>query len=103
MKRDLKTELCCAKYKDDFRFIHGYLFCEMCGMSNQYFYEVHHIFFRSEKPKHKNLNKIENLILVCRKCHNKLHEHKSLRRDLRKYHNANQLFYVRKGYPKSDN
>ncbi len=51
---------------------HDYLFCERCK-SNQNIDPPHHIIFKSEAPKHKNLNDPRNLILLCRDCHNYFH------------------------------
>ncbi len=50
----------------------GYAKCEECGATNTIF-DVHHIIFRSEKPKHPEIDNPRNLILVCRKCHDRLH------------------------------
>lgn len=60
---------------------HGYLFCEVCKCSNGGL-EGHHIIFRSEKPKHKNLHDKVNLIMCCVSCHNKFHRKKGVRNDL---------------------
>jgi predicted HNH restriction endonuclease len=51
---------------------HGYLFCERCK-SNQNIDPPHHIRFRSEFPRNKNLNDHRNLIILCRKCHDFFH------------------------------
>jgi 5-methylcytosine-specific restriction endonuclease McrA len=50
----------------------GYLYCERCK-SNQNIDPPHHIRFRSEFPRHKNLNDHRNLIILCRKCHDFFH------------------------------
>ncbi len=91
MKQELPTPQL-VHYRRDFLFEHGYMFCEHCGRSDQYYYEVHHIFYRSEKPKHKKLNHADNLILLCKKCHNWLHDMKARRRTLSKYKTANKHF-----------
>lgn len=51
---------------------YGYLFCQKrdCGTSKAYKFEVHHIVFRSEAPKHPQLHSKVNLIIVCSGCHN---------------------------------
>lgn len=50
---------------------HGYTFCEHCQKSNGvYKFEVHHIIFRSEAPKHEHLHNPKNLIILCSDCHN---------------------------------
>jgi 5-methylcytosine-specific restriction endonuclease McrA len=79
-------------YRRDLLYDKGYMFCERCGRSDQYNYSVHHIFFRSEKPKNKHLHHRFNLILLCHKCHNFLHEHKQERKNLFKYPQTYQLF-----------
>jgi 5-methylcytosine-specific restriction endonuclease McrA len=70
-------------YIEDFIDEYGYLYCEKCGeneMNN--ILSRHHIFFRSEKPKHPNLHHKDNIILVCEKCHRKFHDKKSIREKL---------------------
>lgn len=63
---------------------HGYLFCEHCGVNGNSspLDPPHHIIFRSEKPKHPKLHSRENLIILCRSCHNKFHANKTMRNDL---------------------
>lgn len=68
----------CSKYRKAFLEKHGYLFCEICSinsMGTQKF-EVHHIYYASLYPKHKELHNFKNLILICIKCHNDLHSGK---------------------------
>jgi len=60
----------------------GYIYCEYCNTSNSLRWEMHHIIYRSEAPKHKNLHHRKNGILLCIKCHNILHKDKSLRDSL---------------------
>lgn len=55
-----------------------YICCEVCGTSRGGF-DVHHIMYRSEFPKHPLLHNPINLILVCRYCHDNLHAKKSNR------------------------
>lgn len=90
--RDLNATLSCVKYKDSFLHMYGYMFCEVCFRSNKFPLEVHHLFFRSEKPKHPLLNNECNLILVCRDCHNKLHSKKHFREELPKFNEAKKIF-----------
>ncbi len=60
----------------------GFLSCQMCGTSRTFFWEVHHIVFRSEAPKHPNLNHKDNLLICCSKCHAKLHKKKAARQSV---------------------
>ena len=90
-----RPEIGLVKYRNDFLYEHGYYYCERCGRSNQYHYEIHHIFYRSEKPKHKHLNHKNNLILLCKSCHTFLHEHKPERQKLKKFYLAKELFYAK--------
>lgn len=39
--------------------------CRLCGITNAYSYELHHIFYRSQGGPHTH----ENLILLCSACH----------------------------------
>lgn len=68
----------CAKYRKDFKSKHDYLFCEVCGVNQNGTprFEVHHIYFASLFPKHKELHNFKNLILICIGCHNKFHSSK---------------------------
>ncbi len=50
----------------------GYLCCERCKTTNAIF-DIHHICYKSEYPKHKNIDDPRNLILLCRKCHDFFH------------------------------
>ena len=43
--------------------------CGRCGVTNGIGYSFHHIVFRSEAPRHRNLHCPENLIWVCNGCH----------------------------------
>ncbi len=58
-----------------------YLSCQRCWRSDLWF-EHHHIFYRSEFPKHERLHCIENIYFICTKCHKELHSNKSLRDDI---------------------
>jgi len=69
-----------------------FTYCEICWNSNAYRYETHHIIYRSEKPKHKNLHNIKNLIRLCRECHIKIHKDKNTRYKYIKNRELNKLF-----------
>lgn len=53
-----------------------YSYCEHCSTSNSLRFETHHIIYRSEAPKHKNLHNTRNLIRLCIRCHNDFHSKK---------------------------
>ncbi len=69
----------------------SHLTCEACWLPAK---DIHHIDFRSsfwKKTKHLQ-DAIENLIALCRKCHNKAHfkEEPYIQKDeLREIHNKN--------------
>jgi hypothetical protein len=68
----------CAKYRKAYKEKHDYLSCEVCGVNQNGTprFEVHHIYFASLFPKHKELHNFKNLILICIGCHNKFHSYK---------------------------
>jgi hypothetical protein len=70
----------------------GYIYCQRCDTSNSMKWELHHIVFRSEAMKHKNLHNERNLILCCMKCHNEFHKHKDSRKGLLKDRRLWELF-----------
>lgn len=72
--------------------------CELCSVTNREFYDVHHIVFKSEMPKHRNLNNVKNLIYVCRKCHDKLHDKKGNRKRLVEDRELDKLFGNKKRF-----
>lgn len=80
----------CKIRLDQFNYF-GYSFCEQCGITTKNL-DVHHIVFRSEKPDHPMIHNERNLILVCRKCHNRFHDHKGFRNDLVLKRSLNDLF-----------
>lgn len=86
VSKQIKSELLDAQ---------GFLFCELCKTSNSLKWEVHHIVFRSECPKHPNLHDRKNLILLCIKCHNKLHKRKGDRAELVEQRGLRELFFDR--------
>lgn len=71
---------------------HGYWFCDRCKTNNGYLCSMHHIVFRSEKPKHKHLHTKKNLIDLCEKCHRYFHEKKDRRIYLIEERNLTELF-----------
>lgn len=68
-----RGSVACGKYRKKLVTERGYPFCEHCGVNQSIRFEVHHIVFRSEKPRHKNLHDNYNLIHVCIECHNMFH------------------------------
>lgn len=66
-------------------------FCNLCGTTNHVL-DTHHIIYRSEAPKHKSLHDKRNLIVLCRECHNKMHENKNIRELLVKQRKLHLLF-----------
>lgn len=69
----------------------GYLYCENCGKTTKEL-DAHHIVYRSERPKHPELNNERNLILLCRPCHTWFHDKKDRREQLMLNRNLKQLF-----------
>jgi predicted nucleic acid-binding Zn ribbon protein len=65
----------CRRYRKEFVTLHGYPFCEVCKVNEHgtQRFEVHHIYFASKYPQHKNLHDNKNMILVCIECHQKFH------------------------------
>lgn len=59
----------------------GFLFCQRCYKSNAFKFDIHHIVYRSEAPKHSNLHHPNNLIHVCKTCHDWFHSNKNNRED----------------------
>jgi len=58
---------------------HDFIVCEICSTEAV---DIHHIDGRQN-------NNIENLIALCRGCHNEAHEHKYTKKVLRHIHNKN--------------
>lgn len=52
--------------------------CQLCGTIGGGI-DCHHIVYRSEAPDHPHLHHENNLIVICRRCHNTMHRIKSLR------------------------
>lgn len=61
------------KYRTSFYERTTYPYCEVCFVNSSFRWEVHHIIFRSEMPRHKKLHDDRNLIHVCIQCHNAFH------------------------------
>ena len=72
--------------------VQGYNFCQYCLTSSSFKFSVHHIIFRSEMPKHKEIHNPKNLIIVCQKCHDNFHRVKSLRSELVEKRGLKKLF-----------
>jgi hypothetical protein len=66
------------RYKEEILARHDCIRCEKCYASGQRL-EFHHIVYRSEAPRHKNLHDPRNNILLCVTCHNWFHNKKSHR------------------------
>jgi len=71
---------------------HGRLVCERCGTDYSILFSVHHIIFRSERPKHPQLNSLKNLIHLCFECHEWFHAKKINRNYLIIKRNLWELF-----------
>ncbi len=70
----------------------GYIYCQHCDTSNSLKFEGHHIIYKSEKPKHKDLHDKRNAILLCIQCHNEFHKHKGMRNEIVNDRKLNELF-----------
>jgi|14BtaG_2_1085337.scaffolds.fasta_scaffold44495_1 5-methylcytosine-specific restriction endonuclease McrA len=66
--------------------------CERCGRTTGDRFSVHHIVYKSEAPKHKNLDDHRNLIFICETCHSWFHGSKKRRDDLVKKRKLWELF-----------
>lgn len=72
-------------YTDFFKSHTGFYACEVCGCQAV---DIHHIKRRSEfgnKIKHEQ-DKIENLIALCRSCHEKAHANTLTKEQLTEFH-----------------
>lgn len=79
---------------DEMEMDYGYIFCQWCKRSNAFGFDVHHIVFRSEKPRHPMLHNKANLIIVCRDCHKDFHSNKNLRESLMLERGLNEMFNI---------
>ena len=82
----------CYEFKQSFLEKIGYLYCETCYTTSSPMFNTHHIAYASEVPGHKELHNIKNLLVVCWKCHNRLHNDKKLRNVLVEERGLNKLF-----------
>lgn len=83
----IRNEIRIKKFED-----FGYWFCDKCKSNKIYHYSMHHIVFRSEKPKHKHLHNKRNLIDLCEEHHNWFHEKKDRRNYLIEERKLTELF-----------
>lgn len=72
----------------------GYIYCQNCHKSRAFKFEVHHIIFRSERPKHPFLHNKKNLIILCSSCHEFFHKVKSWRENLVKERGLDEIFNI---------
>ena len=74
-----KHQYACSLFRKHFLNKNEYLFCEVCGCNQNKAkrFEVHHIYYASRFPKHKELHNFKNLIMLCISCHNKFHAGKN--------------------------
>lgn len=65
----------CSRYRKDFLKKNDYLFCEQCKINQNGTsrFQVHHIYFASQYPRHTELHNFKNMILLCLECHQKFH------------------------------
>lgn len=81
------------KITDEMMIDVGYVYCQHCSKSKTNFgWHLHHIVYRSEAPKHKNIDNEKNLIFLCSSCHDKFHAKKSRREYLVKNRKLWKLF-----------
>lgn len=90
-----------VQYRNEVVALNGYELCEECGRSNAAPYQVHHIVYRSEAPRHPNLHNARNLILICAACHGFFHRNKANREGLVKKRRLYELFpdHLRQFHP----
>jgi 5-methylcytosine-specific restriction endonuclease McrA len=67
---------------------HSFIACEVCKAKAV---DIHHIVFRSKfgKKTKDQQDAIENLIALCRECHNKAHDNKLTKEWLLELHTSN--------------
>ena len=80
------------QYEEDFRDEHGYIYCEHCMRSQSFAFSVHHIIFKSQFPKHKELDNKLNLQMLCSVCHKFAHSKKDFNANLIKERKLYDLF-----------
>jgi hypothetical protein len=81
----------------------GELVCDKCGTNYSIQFSTHHIIFRSERPKHHELNNFKNLIHLCFDCHESFHKNKKSRNYLVKSRELTDLFGNIWGYDEDEN
>ena len=79
---------------------YGHLNCEKCSTTSSIQFSTHHIVFRSEVPKHPELNNLRNLIYLCYECHELFHKDKKSRNYLIRLRKLIELFGNLWGYEK---
>ena len=65
--------------------VNSFIECELCQKSA---HEIHHLTVKGMGGR-KNSDVIENLIAVCRTCHNKCHDHPEFNEEAREIHLKN--------------
>lgn len=92
--KDANTYLNARKaFLRDVRERYGCVTCERCGRDGRYAtIEVHHIVYRSEKPRHEHLHSFENLMCLCLTCHEWIHENKGRRDQIVAERKLNLIF-----------
>lgn len=68
---------------------YGYAICQVCFHVGT---ETHHIIYRSEKPGHKHIHDIRNLLRLCKEHHGWFHAVKGRRDKLVEERNLTELF-----------
>jgi 5-methylcytosine-specific restriction endonuclease McrA len=81
---------------EDMKDEYGYIFCQSCGVSNSFAYEVHHLIFRSRAPRHYLLHDKINLIILCKDCHAKCHSNNEFSESLINKRNLREIFALNK-------
>jgi len=69
--------------------------CECCGRTSGTIFDLHHIIFRSERPYHKKLHHIDNILYVCRYCHDKFHRDPFFRNDIVRKRKLDKIFNLK--------
>jgi len=92
-KRAYKHLRECGRYRKEFLQKYGYSFCEVCKINKNgtLKFEVHHIYFASLYPRHKNLHDNRNMIHICLECHHKFHAGKTYEKEFKKLQTKRKL------------
>lgn len=91
-KFQIEFEKQAKKNKDRIIKEDGHLNCEKCSTTSSIQFSTHHIVFRSEAPKHPELNNLRNLIYLCYECHESFHKKKASRNYLIAKRKLTELF-----------